>query len=289
MSDREIKIQKLKEYFEKHEDIVMAFLFGSQAEDRAHSGSDWDIAVYFKPEIARVEWEEHGREYPEEDHVWSTCSDILQTDKIDLVVLNRAPATIADAAIHGEPLIIKDRGMFLDFMLIITRAAEDFRAFVRDYYAIYERSHSLSDHDADRLVNIIPFLEEQIAHYKDFTAMTEEEYTKDFMKRGAIERWVENSMNATIDISKIILASEKRLIPRAYRESMKQAIWTLQLPEAYTEKFDKWVKIRNEFAYEYLDIKWKKITDFVKESEPCIIDFLSATKQFLEKSREKNE
>lgn len=285
MNEREAKIRQLKEYFEKREDVIMAFLFGSQAGDTAHSGSDWDIGVYVTPTVARVEWEEYGREYPDENHIWSACADILQTDKIDLILLNRAPASIADAAIHGEPLVVKDRGMFLDFMLIITRAAEDFRAFVRDYYAIYERSQSLSDRDVDRLLNIIPFLEEQIAHYKDFAALTEEEYTNNFMKRGAVERWVENIMNATIDISKIILASEKRLIPRAYRESMKQALWALQLPEAYTEKFDKWVKIRNEFAHEYLDIKWKKITDFVKESEPCVVDFLGAAKQFLKNSR----
>lgn len=29
MDDREQKIEKLKEYFEKRDDVVMAFLFGS--------------------------------------------------------------------------------------------------------------------------------------------------------------------------------------------------------------------------------------------------------------------
>lgn len=281
-----IKIQKLKDYFEKRDDVVMAFLFGSQAEERAHQESDWDIAVYFKPEMARVEWEELGREYPEEDHVWSSCADIVETEHLDLIVLNRAPATIADSAIHGEPLVIKDRKLFLDFMLIITRAAEDFRAYVKDYYEIYERSHSLSDRDAERLRTIILFLEEQISHYKDFASLTEEEYMDNFMKRGAVERWVENIMNAAVDISKIILASEKRLIPRAYRESMKQALRNLHMPEEYTDKFDMWVKIRNEFAHEYLDIKWKKISVFIRESERSITQYAEAVKQFLETKKE---
>ena len=60
MDDREQKIQRLKEYFEKRGDVVMAFLFGSQAERQVHTESDWDIAVYFKPEVERVEWEEHA-------------------------------------------------------------------------------------------------------------------------------------------------------------------------------------------------------------------------------------
>ena len=200
------------------------------------------------------------------------------------MVLNRAPANISDAAIRGIPLALKDQSLWLRFMLIITRAAEDFRAYVKDYYEIYERSHSLTDRDAERLRTIIPFLEEQIAHYKDFSAITEEEYANDFMKRGAIERWVENIMNAAIDISKIILASEKHLVPQAYRESMKQAVWQLHLPDEYTSKFDQWVKIRNEFAYEYVDIKWKKILNFVKESELYVSEYVKASKQFLEQS-----
>ncbi len=39
MDDREEKLQKLKEYFENRDDVVMAFVFGSQAQDRAHEGS----------------------------------------------------------------------------------------------------------------------------------------------------------------------------------------------------------------------------------------------------------
>lgn len=289
MSDREIKIQKLKDYFEKREDIVMAFLFGSQAEGRAHEGSDWDVAVYFKPEVARVEWEEQGREYPSEDRVWSDCADMLETDRLDLIVLNRAPATIADAAIHGEPLIIKDRGMFLDFMLIITGAAEDFRQFVDDYYAISQRSHSLTPRDRESLERSVDFLEQQMTLYPVYKEFSEDDYINNLRARNEIERWVENMVNPIIEISKIILASEKRIIPYVYRESVKQAIGKLELPETYVEKFDHWVKIRNEFAHEYLDLKWQKISTFVKESEPYITHFLQSTKQFLEKSREKNE
>ena len=254
MDSREEKMKQLKEYFEKRADVVMAFLFGSQAEERAHASSDWDIAVYFKPEGARVEWEEHGREYSEEDRVWSDCADILGTDRIDLIVLNRASATLADAAIGGISLVEKDRSLFLDFMLRVSRAAEDFRFFVNDYYQIYQRSRSLGVRDAERLERIIPFLSEQVSHYEELARITEEEYTNDFMKRGALERWVENIMNSAIDIAKIILASEKHLVPQAYRESMKQAIWTLHLPEEYVEYLDRWVKLRNEFAHEYIDI-----------------------------------
>ena len=159
MSDCDGVIKKLKEYFKKRDDIVMAFLFGSQANKRAHSGSDWDIAVYFKPKESAVEYEEYDREYPEEDKIWGDLIDILKTDNVDLLVLNRTPANIADSAIRGVSLVVKDRGLWLKFMLIITALAEDFRKFTDDYYAIYLRSTSLTPQDSDRLERTIEFIE----------------------------------------------------------------------------------------------------------------------------------
>lgn len=277
-------LEKLKEYFEKRGDVVMAFVFGSQAKGRAHAGSDWDIAVYFKPEVEWVEWEEQNREYPEEDRVWGDCMDILKTDNVDLIVLNRAPASIADSAIRGIPLVIKDRGLWLDFMLIITRQAEDFREFVRDYYEIYQRSKSLTSEDKERLRNVLIFMEEQLSMYLYYAEFRLVDYTENFHKRGEVERWIENIVNVSIDISKIILSSEKKLIPSAYRETMLRAVLVLKLPENFIGKFEEWVKLRNILAHEYLDIKWKKIDNFIKNSEPYFRSFTDAAKKFLEEN-----
>ncbi|MBI3442992.1 MAG: nucleotidyltransferase domain-containing protein [Candidatus Sungbacteria bacterium] len=43
---QEEKINKLREYFEGRDDVVMAFLFGSQAKGYARPESDWDIGVF---------------------------------------------------------------------------------------------------------------------------------------------------------------------------------------------------------------------------------------------------
>src|SRR4030067_3511917 len=63
------------------------------------------------------------------------CSiERLLKRNVDLIVLNRARSSIAASAINGMPIIIKDRGLYLDFMLRITREAEDFRETVEDYW-----------------------------------------------------------------------------------------------------------------------------------------------------------
>lgn len=90
-----------------------------------------------------MEWEETDKRYQEEDKIWDDLVDICKTDNVDFVVLNRTPANIAVSAIHGIPLVIKDRCIFIDFVLRVARQAEDYRNFVDDYYTIMQRSASL--------------------------------------------------------------------------------------------------------------------------------------------------
>ncbi|MDP3696741.1 MAG: nucleotidyltransferase domain-containing protein [Candidatus Taylorbacteria bacterium] len=141
------KIKRLTEYFKKRDDIVMAFLFGSRSKDRAHQGSDWDIAVYFRPPDGRVEVEK-DRDYPQEKQVRGDCIDILNADNVDVILLNRISAMLADTAIRGIPLVIKDRRLWLEFMLRVTSQAIDFRQLAKDYAEIYWRSASLVSKDA---------------------------------------------------------------------------------------------------------------------------------------------
>ena len=150
-------IAGLKKYFINKPDISAAFLFGSQVKNRAGKISDWDIAVYFVPEqwANEIEWEESGKVYPEENKIWDDLVDILRTDNVDLVVLNRAPANIAASAIsEGRALVIKDRKSFLDFLLVTMRQAEDYSDFVDTYYKISQRSSSLGPRDREKLKKI---------------------------------------------------------------------------------------------------------------------------------------
>lgn len=42
-------LEKLKDYCAKRDDVILAFLFGSQAKGLTRPSSDWDIAVYLDP------------------------------------------------------------------------------------------------------------------------------------------------------------------------------------------------------------------------------------------------
>jgi hypothetical protein len=131
----------LRDYFEKRKDVLMAFLFGSWANDQEGIESDVDIAIYFKGEKNSLEWENSSFFSENEATIWREIERIVQRE-VDLLVLNRTPATIADSALQGIPILIKDHEVYMDFLLRITSEAVDFREWVNDYWKLKEkRSH----------------------------------------------------------------------------------------------------------------------------------------------------
>jgi uncharacterized protein YutE (UPF0331/DUF86 family)/predicted nucleotidyltransferase len=272
-----VPVLKLKKYFAKNPQIIMAYVFGSYAKDRVMSESDFDIAVYYKPENRRIEYE-MDREYPNESEIWSDVGRIVGVNT-DFVVMNRCPSTLAFEILQtGKPIIIKDRGLWLEFYLIVSSVAEDFMEFAKDFYAIRQRSASLSELEKHSLRRRIVFLENEIGEINVFKDLTFGIYETDRNRRRIVERWIENIINATIDIAKIILASEKKEIPKTYQGTLELFGILIGLEEKSVKELSEFANLRNILAHEYLDILFKRIRNFIDEAEPIykyLIDFVN--------------
>ena len=258
-------LEGLRKYFEEKENVILAFIFGSSAKGTAGEDSDLDIGIYLKKK-------------KEEDEIWRQISEITQRE-VDLVLLNNAPASLISNIIKtGISLVIKDKKLFWDIYLTKTLEAEDFSGFVKSWWEIYSRSKSLIPEDKTRLIERIQFLESEFQEIDNFKNLTFQEYQEDKIKRRNIERWTENIINATIDIAKIILASEKKEIPKTYEESLLKFGFFTGLKEEEAKKLSTFARLRNILAHEYLDILYKKIKNFTNESQSLyqkIFSFLS--------------
>ena len=123
----------LEQYFNDTKEIAFAFLFGSGTRAKMRRESDIDIAVYFRPE-RDLEWEDFNRRYKSENIIALDLERLLKKE-VDLIVLNRAKAILADEILRkGYPIVIKDRGIFLEFFCIISDEAEDMRNWLESYY-----------------------------------------------------------------------------------------------------------------------------------------------------------
>ena len=281
------KVEKLKKYFETRSDILMAFLFGSYAKGQIHSHSDIDIAVYFKPKEKGIEFEE-TKEYEGESTLWSEIEKILNMDA-DMVVLNRAGSALALSIIsEGQPLVIKDQKYFAKFRAIVENAARHFLDFSKEFFEIKERSHSLSELDRERLRKTISFLKDEIKLGGKFSKINQFDYQRDPIVKRAFERWVENVVNASVDIAKVILASERRPVPNSYRAILQDLSYIKNFDSKVAEELGNYAKVRNVLAHEYLDLRFANLKKFVDESESFYQYLIDFAKKFVIESEKNN-
>jgi len=134
-----------------------------------------------------------------------------------------------------------------------------------------------------RLIKHITFLADELEDFDIFRSLSWEEYSRERAKRRNVERWIENIINALIDISKIILVSEDASLPDTYRELVASMSLIPGFRKENMETLSEWVRFRNIIAHEYLDIRWASIKKFIQEAEPLVTDFVKEVKKYLER------
>ena len=276
----------LASFFESRDDVAFAFLFGSQATGHETDESDVDIAVYLidpapaarGPGPLEIETTEAFRG---EKEIWNLVEGIV-ANEVDLVVLNRAATPLAASVIaDGEPLVVKDEALLRRFDLAVSKDAEEFAAFANDFAEVKERSQSLSPTDRVRLLRSLDFLEEELGDHADFQGATKQGYIADRPFRRNLERWVENIVNATIDIAKTILASEPARMPRSYREAVENLGSLAGFDEKICDDLADFTRLRNMLAHEYLDLRFSRIRDFIDESPALYAGFMKSARDYL--------
>ncbi len=275
-------IKELKNYFTDREDVSMSFVFGSQAKETSHRGSDLDLAVYFQPDGPALEWEE-SQERRAETEIEEAVKKIANID-IDLVVLNRAPAILATEILEsGTPLVVKDQTLYWRFYLIVSDAAQDYITIAEDWRLIRERSRSLSQPDRVRLIRLIDFIETNLVELPKFQKIDQATYERTADTRRNLERWTETLATTIIDLAKVILASEKKItLQQSYVELVKQLGFAARLDQSDTELLAEFSKLRNLLAHEYLDLRYVKIRRFLDRAGELYPKILTFTKEYLE-------
>jgi len=132
-----------------------------------------------------------------------------------------------------------------------------------------------------RLIKHLTFLENELKDYETFETLSWKEYNGDRGKRRNVERWIENIINSSIDIAKLILTSEHRSLPDTYKDIVKNLSLVGGFSEEGMAKLSRWVSLRNIISHEYLDVRWASIQKFISESRPFYEDFFKKAKNYL--------
>jgi len=121
-------LPKAIDYLRGRQDIEFAYLFGSMGRGKRLPLSDIDIAIYLK-DLSEV--------HEQKMEILGVLMDLLETDEIDLVILNRAPLTLKMKILESKTLVV-DHSPFLRhrFESLVMREYFDFSVVEK---AILER------------------------------------------------------------------------------------------------------------------------------------------------------
>ncbi len=261
-------IEELKAYLATREDVSLAYLFGSQAKGTATNESDVDIGVYFKPAGRALEYETTF-DYPAEEVILRDVERIVQGE-VDFVVLNKVPTTLFFAVLdEGKPLLVRDQSLWWRLYLTISDAAEFFRSYIHSFALISARSRSLSDVDRARLAQLVDYLAKELEDWPTFQSVSQRGYTEDRSVKRNLERWAEMLSITSIDMAKILVASEKLAMPKTYKDVVGKLAFVKSFDEKMAASLEEFAQMRNLLAHEYLDIRFQQLRKFIDKGEPA--------------------
>lgn len=118
----------LIEFFKTQYDVISVYLFGSRASGTAGPLSDIDIAVLLKEGLGKGIYSE------KEMDCLGKSNDILHTDEVSFVLLNKAPLTIQYGVIsEAKVLFSRDEEVRLSFEERVIDEYMDFRPVLDEY------------------------------------------------------------------------------------------------------------------------------------------------------------
>ena len=253
-------VATVRQALEPFADISFACLFGSAAVERLREDSDIDVAVYF--DSGRSLEIEADRRMAIEPDV-QLAVERSTNRNVDLLVLNRAPASVCATAVRdGVAVLVRNESMLSRYVLAVTTVAMDFRETEKEFRRIRARSSSLSETDRSRLERIVDFVTQEMQDRDAFLAVRLDRYRSDRDLQRNLDRWVEQLINAAIDTAKIVLASENRPVPQTYA----QILGDLEAMDAFAPLNRSLIPLaglRNLMAHEYLDLRFDRVKEFV--------------------------
>ncbi len=109
MSQQQATIDGLKNFFNNMNEIEIAILFGSRANESYHENSDWDIAIYGRSPpkgLKYLEWKENIRIKLLRHFKW-------KENQLDLIDINKANVSLASSIIENMRILKGDDHLML--------------------------------------------------------------------------------------------------------------------------------------------------------------------------------
>ena len=118
----------LIDYFKKHSEIEVAYIFGSVAQGKSSPLSDIDIAIL----VDNQKIDENAYRYGYKAEILSDLIKLLKTNDIDLVILNEANTLLKHRVLYsGKILHSKNENKRIAFQTTTISKYNDYKQLMR--------------------------------------------------------------------------------------------------------------------------------------------------------------
>lgn len=118
--------EKLTKYFNEHEEISFAILFGSIAKGISNKMSDVDIAVMLDPNFNKP------FQFGYQAELITDLISVLGRNDVDVIILNEAPAALKHEVLrYGKFIFVRDKQARIKFQLDTINQYEDYKVLYR--------------------------------------------------------------------------------------------------------------------------------------------------------------
>ena len=137
---------------------------------------------------------------------------------------------------------------------------------------------ALEQNNIDKIYLRIEALKQYIAVLEDFKNISLKELEKDLIKRGAIERYLQLSIEACIDVAELIISDQRLPSPATYKEAIHVLGKEKILNEEFAGKFSQAAGFRNILIHDYVKIDYKRLHSYLQNN---LSDFHRFIKEIL--------
>ncbi len=106
----------------------------------------------------------------------------------------------------------------------------------------------------NEIVDKFEMLEEFISNLRDLQQLSLEEIAEDYVLRGAVERYLQISLECMLDIGEMIISMERIKRPDTYTEVFRILGENGVIPEAFATKIEPFAGFRNLLIHMYAKV-----------------------------------
>lgn len=139
----------------------------------------------------------------------------------------------------------------------------------------------LSNEQKESIIKRITFIVEELKDLSEYKDIDWQTYNEDRKRRKELERTIENIVNATIDVAKLLLAGEEIVIPDTYLQIFLKLKELNFVNEEDARSITKSIRLRNLLAHEYLDLRWPTVKEFINMGWKNIEKFINNIQTIL--------